>query len=163
MRSRSTVIRKLVKLREEFQGTLEAPRSIYVLRISDDAMTDDRALKIRKFPSSDYPEIIDHPKGCVYVGVTSLEGGPEERFDIHKSKVRSAAKIAKLGYLSHESYEKCGKDLTDKFGFVDVGWRKNKDVKLESWLAWNFYLMGYWGWGAHYHEEEDFLGKGKYL
>ena len=161
MRSESTVIRKLAKLREEFQGTLEAPKSIYVLRISDDAMKDDRALKIRKFPSSDYPKIIDDPRGCVYVGVTSLD--PEERFEVHKSKVRSAAKIAKLGYLSHESYEKCGKDLTEKFGFVDVGWRNNKSVKLESWLGWNFYQMGYWVWGPHYHEEEDFLGKFPYL
>ena len=161
MRSGSTVIRKLAKLREEFQGTLEAPKSIYVLRISDDAMKDDRALKIRKFPSSDYPKIIDDPRGCVYVGVTSLD--PEKRFEVHKSKVRSAAKIAKLGYLSHESYEKCGKDLTEKFGFVDVGWRNNKSVKLESWLGWNFYQMGYWVWGPHYHEEEDFLGKFPYL
>lgn len=161
MISETIVLKKLAKLRKEFQGTWESSRAIYVLKISNDAMNDKRALKIRKFPNSEYPEIIDNPRGCVYIGVTSLE--PKERFEVHKSKERKAAKIAKLGHLYHENYEKCGKDLTEKFGFVDIGWRDNKHEKLESWLAWNFYQMGYWVWGSHYHEDEDFLGEAPYL
>ena len=112
MRSRTTVIRKLEKLREEFQGTWEAPKSIYVLKISDDAMHDDKALKIRKFPCSDYPDITDDPIGCVYVGVTSIS--PEKRFEVHKSRDKKAAKIAKLGYLSDETFKMCGKNLTEE-------------------------------------------------
>ena len=161
MRSRTTVIRKLEKLREEFQGTWEAPKSIYVLKISDDAMHDDKALKIRKFPCSDYPDITDDPIGCVYVGVTSIS--PEKRFEVHKSRDKKAAKIAKLGYLSDETFKMCGKNLTEEFGFRDVGWRENKPEKLESWVAWNFYQMGYWVWGSHHHEIEDFLGKTPFL
>ena len=50
------------------------------------------------------------------------------------------------------------KDLTDKFGFKQVGWRDYKPEKLESWVAWNFYKMGYWVWGSHHHDDENFLG-----
>ena len=163
MRTEEEVSQRVAELREQFEGVFDFPplteseRNIYVLRILPDAIDDARAMKFRTFPyGSDYPDLIDEPKGCVYIGLTWLS--PEDRFEVHKSRASKASKIAKLGYLHGESYDESGRDLTSRFGFSNVGWRNSKPERLESWLAWNFYLMGYWVWGAHHHKDEKFLG-----
>ena len=98
------------------------------------------------------------PIGFVYVGVTGLS--PDERFEVHASKSGKASKIAKLGFLySYDSFEECGSEMTEEYGFSGVGWKDRWSLKLESWLAWAFYKAGYWVWGSHLHEEEEFLGE----
>ena len=154
--SEKAFLAKVATLRKTFEDANESQRQIYVLNIKSDAASIPKAIKNRVFPSDDYPSLVERPRGFVYVGLTGL--AVEERFEVHRSKSSKAAKIAKLGCLSEGSYEKVGKPLTDKFGFRGVGWRDKKPEKLESWVAWNFYKMGYWVWGSHYHEEEDFLG-----
>lgn len=147
---------KISRLRKEFQGTRESPRLIYILSVKPEARTNHRAVTNRTFPSQKYPSLIDQPLGYVYVGLTGLS--VEDRFSVHQSKQGKASKIAKLGLLVDGSYELVGKKITDAFGFKQVGWRDKKPEKLESWVAWNFYKMGYWVWGSHFHKEEDFLG-----
>ena len=147
---------KVAKLREEFQGTWESAREIYILRIKPEAFSNESAKAKRSFPSHKFPPLVENPLGFVYVGLTSLT--VEERFEVHRDKLPRASKIAKLGFLLDGTYQEVGKDLTDKFGFKQVGWRDYKPEKLESWVAWNFYKMGYWVWGSHHHGDEDFLG-----
>jgi len=148
--------KKVSRLRKEFQGTWESPRSIYILSVKSEARSNHRAVANRTFPSQKFPSLIDEPLGYVYVGLTGLS--VEDRFAVHQSKQGKASKIAKLGFLIDGSYEIVGKEITEAFGFKQVGWRDKKPEKLESWVAWNFYKMGYWVWGSHFHEEEDFLG-----
>lgn len=161
IQTEATFLRKVAKLRKTFEGANESQRQIYVLKIKSEAASNPKAIKNRVFPSDDYPSLVEQPRGFVYVGLTGL--AVEDRFEVHRSKSSKAAKIAKLGYLCEGSYQKVGKPLTDKFGFSGVGWRDKKPEKLESWVAWNFYKMGYWVWGSHYHEEEDFLENPPFL
>lgn len=150
---------KLQQLREKFEFTKGSHRYIYVLDLSPEIQTDKRALQSRVFPDGDsFPELAKAPIGFVYVGVTGLY--VEERFLVHAGKGQKASKVAKLGYLSdYTSFEKCGRELTDRFGFERVSWRDKLPEKLESWVAWNLYKQGYWVWGSHLHLTQSFLGK----
>ena len=147
---------KVLELRERFQGTLESSREIYILRIKPGAFSDKSAKAKRTFPSENFPPLVENPLGFVYVGLTSLT--EEQRFVIHRDKLPKASKIAKMGFLLDGTYQEVGKDLTENYGFKEVGWRDKKPEKLESWVSWNFYKMGYWVWGSHHHDDEDFLG-----
>ena len=150
---------KLQQLREKFEFTKDSHRYIYILELRPDIQTDKKALRSRVFPDGDsFPELAKAPVGFVYVGVTGLY--VEERFLVHASKDQKASKVAKLGYLSdYASFEKCGRELTDRFGFERVSWRDKLPEKLESWVAWNLYKQGYWVWGSHLHLTQSFLGK----
>ena len=148
---------KVARLREAFRWNgFEATISIYILKVKPESFSDARAKAKRTFPSQNYPSLIDTPTGYVYVGLTGLSA--EDRYAVHQTKEGKASKIAKLGLLADGSYEVVGKELTNLYGFKQVGWTNNKPEKLESWVAWNFYKMGYWVWGSHYHNEENFLG-----
>jgi len=151
----------LDRMRAEFEGTWEAEQFIYVLKVSPEARRSEAAINNRKFPKGkEFPRIVKNPIGFVYVGVTGLSDGPEERFEVHASRTGKASKIAKLGFLySYDSFEECGSEMTEEYGFSRVGWRDQKALKLESWLAWAFYKAGYWVWGSHLHGEEEFLGE----
>ena len=105
---------KVAKLREQFQGTRESAREIYILRIKPEAFSDDSAKAKRTFPSHNFPPLTENPLGYVYVGLTGLTA--EERFEVHRDKLPKASKIAKLGFLLDGTYQEVGKDLTDKFG-----------------------------------------------
>ena len=150
---------KLQKLRDKFEFTKDSHRYIYILELRPDIQTDKKALRSRVFPDGDsFPELAKAPIGFVYVGVTGLY--VEDRFLVHASKGQKASKVAKLGYLSdYTSFEKCGRELTDRFGFERVSWRDKLPEKLESWVAWNLYKQGYWVWGSHLHLTKSFLGK----
>ena len=157
------LLRKVEKLREKVQGySGETEKRIYVLKINpQEAFVSLEAKRNRTFPSHKYPDLVQTPRGYVYVGLTGKT--IEERFEVHASKTGKASQMAKLGFLySYDSFEECGKELTDKFGFPNVGWRDEKPLMVESWLAWNFYKMGYWVWGSHHHNGEDFLGNAPY-
>ena len=142
--------------------TGEAPKSVYILKLNSDVVENVGAINCRTFPKgSQYPDLVENPKECVYVGLTGLT--PTERFEVHAAKSKRASKIAKLGFLySYDSFEECGKELTDEFGFSKIGHRYNRDAKTESWLAWSLYKAGYWVWGSHLHDEEEFLGSFPY-
>jgi hypothetical protein len=146
---------KVAKLRAEFQGTWESAREIYILKINPEVFSNESAKAKRTFPSNKYPTLVENPLGFVYVGLTGLTA--ERRFEVHRDKLPKASKIAKLGFLLDGTYQEVGQDLIDKFGFKQVGWRNKIPEKLESWVAWNFYKMGYWVWGSHHHNDEDFL------
>lgn len=151
-------IDRLNELRVKFEFSKEAPKHIYVLKLDKAIEHNKKALKSRTFPNGlDYPELFDIPKGFVYVGVTGLS--VEYRYKVHCGKGKKASKVAKLGFLSnYSSFEKCGKELTDSFGFYKVGWKENKPEKIESWVAWSLYKQGYWVWGSHFHLSSNFLG-----
>ncbi len=156
--SEKVFVKKVKHLRKDFEGTRERPRSIYVLKVKPEAFFNKRAKANRTFPSKKFPRLVEKPLGFVYVGLTGLS--VEERFTVHASRSRKASKIAKLSFIFEGSFESVGAELTGKFGFKEVGWRDNKPEKLESWIAWNFYRMGYWVWGSHHHnDDKDFLGK----
>ena len=161
----------------------ESPKSIYILKINPRALSNEDAKAIRTFPweppektlresleniledifsigppPPSFPALVWKPLGFVYVGLTDL--WVEDRFAVHQSREGKASRIAKLGLLDGGSYDLVGEELTEQYGFKQVGWRDKKPEKLQSWVAWNFYKMGYWVWGSHHHGEEDFLGKG---
>ena len=150
---------KLQQLREKFEFTKDSHRHIYILKLRPDIQNDKKAIQSRVFPDEDsFPVLSKAPIGFVYVGVTGLY--VEDRFLVHASKGQKASKVAKLGYLSdYTSFEKCGRELTDRFGFERVSWRDKLPEKLESWAAWNLYKQGYWVWGSHLHLTKSFLGK----
>ena len=148
-------------IRKKYGNTMyEATKDVYVLQLKDSIKTNHTALALRKFPSNRYPKLDDEPKGYLYVGVAD---DVNHRFLVHNGTETSGksrpSKVAKLGLLKDEqSFEKCGGDLTKKFGIKNVGWRKNMQYeKVESWLGFALYKSGYWVWGPHRHETEDFL------
>ena len=154
-------IKKVEILRQEFQGTRDSSREVYILRIKPEAFSDNSAKAKRTFPSDKFPALVEEPVGFVYVGITSNTA--EERFEVHRNKLPKASKIAKSGFLLDGNFQEVGKDLTDKFGFKEVGWRNHLPEKIESWVAWNFYKMGYWVWGSHHHKKEDFLDREPFI
>jgi hypothetical protein len=157
----------LPEIRKKYGNTMyEATKDVYVLRLKDSIKTNHTALGLRKFPSTKYPKLDDEPKGFLYVGVAN---DVNHRFLVHngtetvgKSK---PAKVATLGLLKDKkSFEKCGGELTRKFGIKQVGWRPNMEYeKVESWLGYALYKSGYWIWGPHRHENEDFLESGDFI
>jgi len=157
LQTKREFIGNVKRLRKQFEGTKESPRSIYILNVKREAFTNKKARNNLTFPSEKYPPLVENPRGFVYVGMTGLS--VEERFAVHQTKKGKACKIAKLGFLSDGPYSRVGKKLTATYGFKGVGWREKKPEKLESWVAWNFYKMGYWVWGSHHHEDEEFLGQ----
>ena len=89
--------------------------------------------------------MVEEPVGFVYVGITSNTA--EERFEVHRNKLPKASKIAKSGFLLEGNFQEVGKDLTDKFGFKEVGWRNHLPEKIESWVALEFLQNGILGLG----------------
>tara|TARA_Y100001970_G_C14150615_1_gene812482 strand:+ start:28 stop:1149 length:1122 start_codon:yes stop_codon:yes gene_type:complete len=155
----------------------EPKKNIYVLRVkSREEWPEDKTKKAEKcrvfpfFPFDKYPEIDvgATQRECVYVGLTSMT--PENRWDVHIEGGAQASKIAKLKLLySDSSFEECHDGLNEKYGFYEVGWRDNgrrrdKNLRLESWLGWALYKAGYWVWGPDYHKENpDFFGSYPFL
>jgi len=157
----------LQEIRNKYGNTMyEATKDVYVLQLKKSIKSNHTALALRKFPSNKYPKLAEEPKGFLYVGVAD---DVNHRFLVHNGtnthgKSRPA-KVAKLGFLKDEqSFEKCGGDLTKKFGIKNVGWRQNMQYeKVESWLGYALYKLGYWVWGPHRHETEDFLESGDFI
>ena len=157
----------LQEIRKKYGNTLyEATKDVYVLELKKEAKSNLSALALRKFPSSKYPEINDEPKGFVYVGVAD---DVKHRFLVHNGTITSGkskpAKIARRGFLKNPtSFESCGEELTEKYGIRQIGWQQSKQYeKVESWLGYALYKSGYWVWGPHRHEKEDFLGIGDFI
>ena len=133
---------------------------IYIAKLRDDVIDAGR-FKRPKFPSAGYPPIHARDsrefKGCVYVGLTTLTF--EQRFKNHKQNEK-AGKGYIRDYRISDDYEVCVGELTEKYGIFRC---KRQDAsKLESWLGWVLYKAGYWVWGPHQHEQEDFLDESPY-
>ena len=156
--SEKDLLQDIRRMRKLFTPEKEATKCIYILKLDESILENEKAMKSLKFPKGKkYPKLSKKFRGCVYVGVTSHTA--EERYKIHADKGKKACKVAKLGYLSdYRNFEHCGKRLTQLYGFKQIGWKENKPELLESWLAWRLYKIGYYVWGSHLHEEVDFLG-----
>jgi predicted GIY-YIG superfamily endonuclease len=154
-------------LRTKYGKTMsEATKDVYVLELKSIVETNHLALAIRTFPSANFPEITKVPKGFLYVGVAA---DVNHRFLVHNGTVTSGksrpARVAKLDFLKNSnSFENCGGKLTEKYGIKQIGWRQGDQYeKLESWLGYALYKAGYWIWGPHRHEKEDFLESGDFI
>ena len=157
----------LAEIRKKYGNTkYEATKDVYVLRLKDSIKTNHTAQGLRKFPSNKYPKLDDEPKGFLYVGVAD---DVNHRFLVHNGTETSGkskpAKVAEIGLLyDKQSFEKCGGELTRKFGIKQVGWKPDMVYeKVESWLGYALYKSGYWIWGPHRHENEDFLEFGDFI
>ena len=118
LQTKREFIGNVKRLRKQFEGTKESPRSIYILNVKREAFTNKKARNNLTFPSEKYPPLVENPRGFVYVGMTGLS--VEERFAVHQSKKGKACKIAKLGFLSDGSYSRVGKKLTATYNGISV-------------------------------------------
>lgn len=146
--------------------------------------------KQHRFPNDEFPPIVDPDsdecQGFVYVGHTQrvstdkvpldeYDGDPVlyRFYDEHIAGEGNNSPVVTKHRFSKD-FETCGRELTDRYGFRFVSTVKPKkgeieSYKLESWVGYMLYKLGYWVWGPHAHnanhkaEYGDFLGKGIYL
>ena len=158
---------------------------IYVIELEEPA---EKYLDKHTFPNAEYPPIVGMEdngfKGHVYVGHTqrkltkeqseAAEGDPVlHRFKYEHKEGKKSAKVVEF-HSKTDDFETCGRELTERFGFRNVSIVKPKfgeleSEKLESWVGYMLYKLGYWVWGprAHLPDERekygDFLGEGIYI
>lgn len=147
---------------------------IYVIELSEDISIHSHN---RAFPNEQFEMIIDKHdenfRGFVYVGVTGKE--VKYRFDEHKRGYNAGN-----GYVENHSktddFETCGRLLTDRYGIIDILGEYPKEgifdnIKLESYVGYMLYKLGYHVWGPHAHKKKhktekgygDFIGKDIYV
>jgi hypothetical protein len=159
---------------------------IYVLKLNQ---PEGKFLHQHRFPNQEFPVLVQPGEpgfmGFVYVGHTQrvpnhkidlkeFEGDPV-LFRFYKEHLtgEGGSKVV-TKYHSSKDFEKCGRDLTERYGFKNVSITKPnqgevESYKLESWVGFMLYKLGYWVWGPHLHSKDrkeefgDFLGKGIYL
>ena len=147
---------------------------IYVIELSEDISIHSHN---RAFPNEQFEMIIDKDdenfRGFVYVGITGKE--VKDRFDDHKRGHKSGR-----GYVENHSktddFETCGRLLTERYGIRDILGDYPKDgifdsTKLESYVGFMLYKLGYHVWGPTGHNKsdklkngyDDFIGKDIYV
>lgn len=131
----------------------------------------------RSFPSGRFEMIIDENhidfRGFVYVGVTGKD--VEDRFDDHK-KGHNNGKGFVTRYRKTDDFDTCGRLLTDCYGIKNILSDYPKEgifdsTKLESYVGYMLYKLGYHVWGPHAHKKywkkennyDDFIGKDIYV
>jgi uncharacterized Zn finger protein (UPF0148 family) len=160
---------------------------IYVLKLNK---PEGLYWKQHRFPNDEFPVLVDPDskecKGFVYVGHTQRvpnqhvdlkqhNGDPilYRFYDEHISGADKKSPVVTHHHFSKD-FETCGRKLTERFGFRNVSTTKPtqgevESYKLESWVGYMLYKLGYWVWGPHAHHADrkeefgDFLGKGIYL
>jgi uncharacterized Zn finger protein (UPF0148 family) len=143
-----------------------------------------------RFPNDEFPVIVNPDskecKGFVYVGHTQRVPNPDvdlkkyngdpvlyRFYDEHIAGEGNNSPVVTNDHFSKD-FETCGRELTERFGFRNVSITKPtqgevESYKLESWVGYMLYKLGYWVWGPHAHHADrkdeygDFLGKGIYL
>jgi len=160
---------------------------IYVLKLNK---PEGKYWQQHRFPNDEFPVLV-HPdskecKGFVYVGHTQRVPNQYENleqyngdpvlyrfYDEHIAGEGNNSPVVTKHHFSKD-FETCGRELTERFGFRNVSITKPKQgevesYKLESWVGYMLYKLGYWVWGPHAHHADrkeeygDFLGKGIYL
>jgi len=167
------------------RGDIGNGAHIYIIELEEPA---EKYLNKHTFPNEEYLQIVEKEddgfKGYVYVGHTQRKltdvqsekvGGDPVVFRFkykHKKGIQSA-KVVEF-HSKTDDFETCGREMTDRFGFRNVSIVKPKfgeleSEKLESWVGYMLYKLGYWVWGprAHLPEEREkygeFLGEGIYI
>ena len=149
----------LSQMREKYQQESKRNRSkIYVAKL-DNKILDSRLGTKYKFPKGNYfPDTEVDFKGCVYVGLTTNLA--ETRFRDHLNDYKAGRGAVRDFHYSTDFGQCCG-ELTRKYGFERI-LSEDRDY-IESWVGWVLCNLGYYVWGSHLHETEDFLGKGDFL
>jgi hypothetical protein len=158
---------------------------IYVIELQKSV---EKYLNKRAFPNNEHPQIVgsddDGFKGHVYVGHTQrklknsqsevVDGDPVVyRFKYEHKKVKNSVNVVKY-HSKTDDFETCARELTERYGFRNVSivkpnYGELESEKLESWVGYMLYKLGYWVWGPHAHLPKhrekygDFLGKGIYI
>lgn len=147
---------------------------IYVIELNEDVSMHSHK---RAFPNEQFEMIIDKGdgdfRGFVYVGITGKE--VKDRFDDHK-RGHNAGRGYVRKYSKTDHFETCGRLLTERYGIRDILGDYSKDgifdsTKLESYVGFMLYKLGYHVWGPTGHKKsdklkngyDDFIGKDIYV
>ena len=154
---------------EHLRKTIYRPKGrsinnkIYVIELSEDISIHSHK---RAFPNEQFEMIIDKDdenfRGFVYVGITGKE--VKDRFDDHKRGHNDGRGYVRK-YSKTDHFETCGRLLTERYGIRDILGDYSKEgifdsTKLESYVGYMLYKLGYHVWGPTGHKKSDKLKNG---